>query len=1337
MGRPSVSVVMTMCCCFIAVVNGYSIDSYFAEGTRSFRFRTYTDIVETFKELGRRYPNQTDVFTVQERFGVASPGTCEGVPCEQIVMRITEEASLENDPERPEMFLSGEVHGNERVGPQAVTELAIYLLENYEREVNGDASSDWFTRMLRSRSLLIMPTANALGYSLNQREESGVDPNRDFPYNRDSRCMQTTAARAINEMYRRHLFQLALTYHAGMSAIAYEWGSFNHYAGRRSPESPDDRAQVMLGQRMRSYADHFGNVPFYNQGRMNDLVYPVNGGMEDWAYAASWDTSATTPCQPSTFGGYDASRTSYDSAMLRTFNILIETSNDKTPAVSTLGDTSSDPLDVGGSGDGHVPRNMRLAALLLDVLQPYINLQCPCANFADGNEGTEPPTTQNATSVTFEWEVGGAFEVDSTELHWGSWPSDAEHSLMTPWHAWMEYVMSHNLAAGDSSSNRQNGQTRWGALTDSGAIESFKSVPFEPRFVQELDTRSLWQSMVRANLANPDDDDVDIFVIARATVDSSFATQSQPEPALAPQSHFVNARTNNDWSYELNGHRVKGHSEWWSAPIRIRLLNPGISNETTSEAPSSSGCLTSNGVLCSTPAADSAYSTVGDVTDEPMSSGELDSGYGAGAVLAAVAGVTGVLLIIGFGVFYVRWRTSVQYMQISRNVDTDGTGAVVSVELESRDSSGFGDVVTANAACVADAPRLPAEVERGNIEYKLHLVDPSSDRLDHLVTQMQWRLVEGQSEAIYYIGVEDCGNPKGLSLFDLQRSVETLRRMAKRLGAKVTISSVTRGRASPSHRVARTVVRQSVRSDVLRELRIAVIGGVASGKSTLISVLTTGALDNGRGGARITVLRHQHELENGGSTSAISHHVLGFSSSGEVTNYSNLRPKQNDEIVRESAKLLTFLDLAGHERYLKTTAFGLTGTAPDYALLAIAADAGLGRMTKEHLGIALALKLPVIVVVTKTDVVPQSTVDKTCRILGHIFASSGRGRSTLVVETIDDILQVLRKGEELGTAVIPIFAVSNVTGDRLELLRCCLNLLPMRRDYDRLKSFPAEFRMFDSFHVDRVGTVLAGTVSSGQIRTNDRLLLGPDGVTGQFYPVEITSIESKRVPVSLVSAGQSATMAIRLLNAGDDRGSSDAKEIAIAASGTGETYPTHLSRNLLRKGVVLVDAALEPKAVREFDVDLLLLFHPSGISCNHQMFAHAQAICQTVQIVQMNVRRMRTGHRARCRMRLMYHAEYLHQGSTVFFRDGLGKGVGTILSSHPIAPRDKTTESSDRREGEATKTSANDRTRRRRQKRHSSLVAQNLERRVSEDSLIDEETVEGQGRLRSDTSSSH
>ena len=45
-------------------------------------------------------------------------------------------------------------------------------------------------------------------------------------------------------------------------------------------------------------------------------------------------------------------------------------------------------------------------------------------------------------------------------------------------------------------------------------------------------------------------------------------------------------------------------------------------------------------------------------------------------------------------------------------------------------------------------------------------------------------------------------------------------------------------------------------------------------------------------------------------------------------------------------QVVTFIDLAGHERYLKTTIFGMTGHSPDFCMLMVGANAGIIGMTK-------------------------------------------------------------------------------------------------------------------------------------------------------------------------------------------------------------------------------------------------------------------------------------------------------------------------------------------------------------------------------------------------------
>lgn len=109
-----------------------------------------------------------------------------------------------------------------------------------------------------------------------------------------------------------------------------------------------------------------------------------------------------------------------------------------------------------------------------------------------------------------------------------------------------------------------------------------------------------------------------------------------------------------------------------------------------------------------------------------------------------------------------------------------------------------------------------------------------------------------------------------------------------------------------------------------------------------------------------------------------------FFRQGGVVNYSELMT--SEEICENSAKLITFMDLAGHRKYLKTTVTGLTGYLPHYAMIVVSGSAGILGMTQEHLSLALALEVPFFVVVTKIDV---TSPDQTLNNLESVLKSTG------------------------------------------------------------------------------------------------------------------------------------------------------------------------------------------------------------------------------------------------------------------------------------------------------------------------------------------------------------
>lgn len=521
--------------------------------------------------------------------------------------------------------------------------------------------------------------------------------------------------------------------------------------------------------------------------------------------------------------------------------------------------------------------------------------------------------------------------------------------------------------------------------------------------------------------------------------------------------------------------------------------------------------------------------------------------------------------------------------------------------------------------------QLSKEVEEGNVEYKLKLVDPTPERLEHLTSQLKWRLAEGQGEALYELGVEDNGFPKGLSADELAKSLATLDKMAKNVAAE---ASVVCKRPGKEGEIAEVLIREA-RADQYIDIRVAVCGNVDAGKSTFIGVLTKGQLDNGRGLARVNVFNHRHEVECG-RTSSVSQQILGFSASGECVNYNTeIHNLTWGDIIERSYKVISFIDLAGHEKYLKTTVGGMTGNMPDYCFLMVGANMGVTRMTKEHLGLALALKIPVIIVVTKVDMCPENVLKQTLSDIQAILKMRGVRKMSMMVKTDADLMQSVKAVQQ--DRVVPIFLVSNVTGENLDMVRKFLNIVPPRIEWSLLRDKSPEVLIDQTYFVTGVGTVVGGTVMAGKIGANTTMLLGPDG-NGAFVPVQIKSVHSKRVPVKQVSAGMSAGFALK-----------------------------KIKRSTLRKGMVLVAADSKPEPSIYFEADVIILYHSTTIHTNYQPVIQCLTIRQSAKIVHINDKDvMRTGDRARVLFKFLYRPEYLKEGMRVIFREGRCKGLGVI-----------------------------------------------------------------------------
>lgn len=161
-----------------------------------------------------------------------------------------------------------------------------------------------------------------------------------------------------------------------------------------------------------------------------------------------------------------------------------------------------------------------------------------------------------------------------------------------------------------------------------------------------------------------------------------------------------------------------------------------------------------------------------------------------------------------------------------------------------------------------------------------------------------------------------------------------------------------------------------------------------------------------------------------------------------------------------------FVDVPGHERFVKNMLAGASGI--DLVLLIIAADEGVMPQTREHFDICRLLGVQNgLVVLTKRDLVDEELLDLV------------RLETAELVE--DSFLQNSM-----------VLAVSSSTGEGLDELRQALanasNAVRSRR-HDQL----ARLSIDRSFVIRGFGTVITGTLASGEIREGDEMELMPVG----------------------------------------------------------------------------------------------------------------------------------------------------------------------------------------------------------------------------------------------------
>jgi GTPase len=458
------------------------------------------------------------------------------------------------------------------------------------------------------------------------------------------------------------------------------------------------------------------------------------------------------------------------------------------------------------------------------------------------------------------------------------------------------------------------------------------------------------------------------------------------------------------------------------------------------------------------------------------------------------------------------------------------------------------------------------------------------------------------------------------------------------------------------HDCARTVEEYLGRNHY--DCRIAVMGHVDAGKSTLIGVLSRGLLDNGRGLARSYVLAHPHELESGRTTSA-THHLIGYTEegkpvyqTGQAASNAAQKDKSWTHIIETSSSHVTLVDLPGHKGYLKNAIAGLLSHHVHFTIVVMNASKGVEKMTKAHLKILCAMHIPFACVWTKLDMTTKEKFMQHDQALKQLLRSDAFHRRRPLTIRDSTSLDWLSDDYESNQKIVPVFNTSSVKDISMSLIHTFLQRLSIcsyfADRYTALRRLPLRMEIQDVWKVPYVGLVVSAHVFEGTLKQDAHVVVGPFE-DDSFRDAYVSSIEYKRTSTQQCTSGDSCTIALR------------SREFELCD---------------VRRGMIVLNKDRPRTAVRSFQADVYVLHHATTIKIGFQSMIHCNSIRQSACIDQIYTDEksdeksnqddaetvLRSGSRARVMLRFMNHSEYVTPGTIFLFREGEARGVGQVVS---------------------------------------------------------------------------
>jgi GTPase len=426
------------------------------------------------------------------------------------------------------------------------------------------------------------------------------------------------------------------------------------------------------------------------------------------------------------------------------------------------------------------------------------------------------------------------------------------------------------------------------------------------------------------------------------------------------------------------------------------------------------------------------------------------------------------------------------------------------------------------------------------------------------------------------------------------------------------------------------------------KIKIAICGPVDAGKSSLVGVLNSGEMDNGRGLARNKILKHKHEIESG-RTSNITFNSIKYEVDNDKIHVNSVDYGKGKFTINkkfnctDTSKAISLIDLAGHEKYFRTTLFGVSGMFVDYGIVVIGANSGITKLTEEHIRILYYLNIPIIFVITKIDMAPENIYNDLKENLIKFVKNRKMGKKHMFVRE-DNHFSDLIDIKDWHKTIIPIISVSNKTGYNIENFHNLIFSLPTRLKWDKDSIGGSVFFIDGVFKINGIGLVAAGTLKGNIIKNKQKLWLGP--YNGKFLDFTVRSLHNSiRENVEEITDNETSCIAMKFNN----------PKIPI-------------DKKHIKKGMIIVcdPTHFINNVVKRFKAKVKILHHATTIKEGYTPVIHCGAIRQCASIIMESSSYLRSGDEKEVVFEFKFRPEFIEENAIFFFRDGSTKGIGKV-----------------------------------------------------------------------------